>query len=97
MMNPKLRKFLEANGLKRDASDHEAWQMYDQMKKDGIELPGIDPGQRSDQSGAPAGEGNQPPEPNQPEPGRSAGDGGQAPAQQIDVDEAVNRALAADR
>ncbi len=46
-MNPKLRAFLEANGLRKNASDAEAWAHYDKLQADGIELPGIDPGTRS--------------------------------------------------
>ncbi len=46
-MNSILRAFLEANGLRADATDEQAWELYNQMKKDGIDLPGVDPGQRS--------------------------------------------------
>lgn len=46
-MNPKLRAFLEANGLRKDASETEAWKRYDELVADGIEMPGIDPGTRS--------------------------------------------------
>ncbi|WP_284152042.1 hypothetical protein [Desulfofustis limnaeus] len=58
MMNPKLRSFLEANGLKRDASEAEAWALYHQLRADGVDFPGIDPGvepgQRSAGGGGPA-------------------------------------------
>ena len=46
-MNKKLRAFLEANGLRADATEQEAWAKYDQMIADGISIPGIDPGQRA--------------------------------------------------
>ena len=39
-MHEKLRKFLEANGLRADASDKEAWDFYAKLKKDGIEYSG---------------------------------------------------------
>ena len=64
-MNKKLRKFLEQNGLRAEASEKEAWELYDELKGKGIELIGVDPGQRSDTGGTPggnvpAGDGNQP-------------------------------------
>jgi len=46
-MNKKLRKFLEQNGLRADATEQEAWDLYDKLKGDGVELPGVEPGQRS--------------------------------------------------
>jgi hypothetical protein len=46
-MNPKLRAFLVANGLRHDAPDTEAWELYDKLKTDGVEIPGLDPGTRS--------------------------------------------------
>lgn len=46
-MNKKLRAFLEANGLRADATEQEAWALYDKMIGDGVEFPGIEPGQRS--------------------------------------------------
>jgi hypothetical protein len=55
MMNPKLRSFLEANGLKRDASEAEAWALYHQLRADGVDFPGIDPGVEPGQRGAGSG------------------------------------------
>ncbi len=51
-MNKKLRSFLEANGLRKDATEQEAWLKFDALVADGVELPGIDPGTRSAASGA---------------------------------------------
>ncbi len=45
-MNPKLRAFLEINGLSRGAGESEAWAFYDQLRADGVDIPGIDPGSR---------------------------------------------------
>jgi hypothetical protein len=63
-MNPKLRKFLEQNGLRAAASEQEAWELFDKLKSAGIELIGVDPGQRSDVGGkkgtGPADDGKQP-------------------------------------
>lgn len=56
-MNPKLRAFLEANGLRAGATEDEAWRHYTQLQADGIEMPGIDIGQRSDSGGQPNGTG----------------------------------------
>ncbi len=60
-MNPRLRSFLEANGLKRDATEAEAWTLYHQLRADGVDFPGIDPGvepgQRSGGNGPAAGAG----------------------------------------
>lgn len=53
-MNPKLRAMLEANGLRKDATDQEAWEMLDRLEGEGITFPGIDPGQRSAAGAAPA-------------------------------------------
>lgn len=50
-MNKKLRKFLEQNGLRAAATEQEAWELYDRLKAEGIELIGVDPGQRSDAGG----------------------------------------------
>jgi hypothetical protein len=65
-MNKKLRAFLEANGLRADATEKEAWAHYDTLKEDGIELPGINPGERSAAEGGPAPAGSGEPENNQP-------------------------------
>lgn len=46
-MNKKLRKFLEQNGLRADATETEAWELYDKLQADGIELPGVNPGERA--------------------------------------------------
>lgn len=52
-MNKKLRKFLEQNGLRAEASEKEAWELYDTLKAEGIELVGVDPGKRSDTGAQP--------------------------------------------
>ncbi|SDP69654.1 phage major capsid protein [Desulforhopalus singaporensis] len=59
-MNPKLLAFLRENGLRADATEQEAWDYYDKLKEDGVDLPGIDPGQRAaaPANGAGNGEGN---------------------------------------
>lgn len=54
-MNPKLRSFLEANGLKRDASEAEAWALYHQLRADGVDFPGTDPGVEPGRSSAGSG------------------------------------------
>lgn len=54
-MNPKLRAFLEANGLRKDATVAEAWKRYDELQADGVELPGVNPGERSAQGTAAGG------------------------------------------
>lgn len=84
-MNPKLRAFLEANGLRADATEQEAWAKFDELQAQGITLPGIDPGTRAavqHTATAAAGAGSD------PDPA--------TPAQPVDVDAAVQRALAAD-
>ena len=53
-MNKKLRAFLEANGLRADASEQDAWAMYDKLTADGMEFPGIEPGTRSAAGTVPA-------------------------------------------
>lgn len=53
-MNPTLRAFLRENGLKKGASEKEAWDLYDQFREDGVELPAIDPGKRSATTGTKA-------------------------------------------
>ena len=60
-MNRKLRRWLEQNGLRATATEQDAWELFDQLQADGVELPGIDPGERSAASGTPAerGEGDQ--------------------------------------
>lgn len=53
-MNPKLRAFLEKNGLSKGATATEAWALYDQLRADGVELeidPGTRPQTRSDVDG----------------------------------------------
>lgn len=57
-MNERLRKFLEANGLRKDATDQETWELYDRLKEDGVELPGIKPGERSVPAIVPPGNGD---------------------------------------
>lgn len=56
-MNEKLRKFLEANGLRKDATVAEAWARYDELVADGIEVPGVNPGERSAGASAPSSDG----------------------------------------
>ena len=53
-MNKKLRKFLEGNGLRADATEQEAWALFDKLTADGVELPGINPGERSVANGGTA-------------------------------------------
>lgn len=53
-MNPKLRAFLIANGLRQDATEQEAWDHYDKLTADGVEIPGLDLGTRSATGTAPA-------------------------------------------
>lgn len=54
-MNEKLRKFLEANGLRKDATVAQAWARYDELLADGVEVPGVNPGERSAGAAAPGG------------------------------------------
>ncbi|MDD3814426.1 MAG: hypothetical protein PHZ02_07245 [Desulfocapsaceae bacterium] len=89
-MNKKYRVFLEANGLRAGATDQEAWALYDQLVADGVEMPGIDPGQRSAAGGTPAGLGQTPAAPPTPSQNRE-----EAPASP-DLDAAVARALVVD-
>lgn len=39
-MHPKLRAFLEANGLRADATESQAWEYYKQLQADGIAYNG---------------------------------------------------------
>lgn len=39
-MNKKLRAFLEANGLRADASEQEAWELYDSLQATGVRFEG---------------------------------------------------------
>ena len=58
-MNPKLRAFLEKNGLSKGATNTDAWALYDQLRSDGVELniePGTRPQTRSE-TGAPPDKG----------------------------------------
>lgn len=57
-MNEKLRKFLEANGLRKDATVEEAWARYYELLADGVEVPGVNPGERSAGAAAPGGDGD---------------------------------------
>lgn len=86
-MNQKLRAFLEANGLRATATEQEAWALYDKLQGDGVEVPGVDPGQRAAAGGAPP-----PAAGGTPEPARQE----QTPPASPDVDAAVTRALAQD-
>lgn len=88
-MNPKLRKWLEENGLARNATEDQAWDLYDKLKERGVELLGVDPGQRSAPAGGPDGSG--------------AGGGDSQPADggasqrsfsQSDIDKAADQAAA---
>lgn len=58
-MNKKLRKWLEQNGLRAEATEQEAWELYDKLKADGVELVGVEPGQRSDAGAGAGGNGQQ--------------------------------------
>lgn len=88
-MNKKLRAFLEANGLRADATEQDAWAQYDRMKEEGVDLAGIEPGQRSAAAAPPAGQTGQ---------GAATVPAAPAAAQLagIDLDAAVARALVAD-
>lgn len=93
-MNEKLRKFLEANGLRTDATVEEAWSRYDELLADGVEVPGVDPGQRS-AGGSVVGDGSGDPLPPVSDPARGEGvmpDPLSAP----DIQAQIDRALVAD-
>ncbi len=94
-MNPKLRAFLRANGLKKGATEQAAWQRYDELLADGVEMPGIDPGQRSAQGSAGGGDTGDGAD---GDANRSGGDTPAAPAPVAvpDVQEQIDRALVAD-
>ncbi|MGI6655253.1 MAG: Mu-like prophage major head subunit gpT family protein [Desulfobulbus sp.] len=64
-MNPKLRAFLEENGLLASASEQEAWELYDRLLAEGV-VPKIDPGVRTRSAAHPAPA--DPPVPAAPEP-----------------------------
>lgn len=72
-MNKKLRKFLEQNGLRADATEAQAWELYDELKAQGIELVGVDPGKRSAAPGAPGGNAPAEPSGNPAQPAEPAG------------------------
>ncbi len=93
-MNEKLRKFLEANGLRSDASEQEAWALYHTLQGEGIEFQG-DIGSRSAGSPAAGSAGEGQDQPAQPAAQRTE------PAVldvniQAQIDEGVRRARAAD-
>lgn len=83
-MNQKLRAFLEANGLRADASEQDAWAHYDKLIADGVKIEGMEIGVRS---AAPA-----PAQPAAAAPAAPAAPAAQA-APAVDVDAAVARAL----
>lgn len=89
-MNKKLRAFLEANGLRKDASEQDAWELYDKLVADGVELPGVDPGKRSA-----AGKKKVADPADQDDDGQRA-DPPVKPEPPVDVNAAVARALAED-
>lgn len=89
-MNEKLRKFLEANGLRTDATVEEAWARYDELVADGVEVPGVDPGQRAASGSVPTGG-----DADEPAATRTAADDTH-PAPVQDVQAQIDRALAAD-
>lgn len=98
-MNKKLRSFLEKNGLRADATDKEAWVLYDQLRADGIELPGIQPGERAAASGEPASTAtNATSTAGEPTTQRAEGDAPLFTQADIDAaaDKAAGRALVAD-
>lgn len=91
MMSEGLRKFLEANGLRKDATEEEAWRFYDKLEEDGIQYNG-DIGTRSAGS-APAGDGGQQPA----SPGPQRGEVTLTPEIQAQIDRAVAQAAAQGR
>ncbi len=91
-MNEKLRKFLEANGLRTDATMEEAWARYEELLADGIEVPGVDPGQRSASAGSPGGADN---DDGDDVSNRAAAEP-PAPVSVPDVQAQIDRALVAD-
>ena len=56
-MDKRLRAWLEQNGLRSDASEKEAWDLYAQLRTDGIVLEGFEDAQRAepDESGTGSG------------------------------------------
>lgn len=82
-MNPKLRAFLEKNGLRAEATEAEAWEFHKQLQAGGVSYVGPERAEVT----APADQ--QPAEPQRSAPAPAS------PA--IDPTEAINRALAADR
>jgi hypothetical protein len=56
-MHPKLRQFLEANGLRADANDTQAWEYYKQLQADGIAYNGPERADVPAQNGAQGAEG----------------------------------------
>ena len=82
-MHPRLRQFLEANGLRADANDAQAWEYYKQLQADGIAYNGPERAEPADPPSAPSAE--PPPAP--------AGGAGLAREQA----DAVNRAIQAER
>ena len=91
-MNKKLRKFLEANGLRTDATMEEAWARYDELLADGVEVPGVDPGQRSASGGSASGSDDGDGE----DVSNRSSAAAPAPASVPDVQAQIDRALAAD-
>lgn len=92
MMNKKLRAFLEANGLRKDATDEQAWALYDELLADGVEMPGVNPGERSAH-----GSTSQQDDDNETrQEQHDHHDGGRQEPEPVDVQAAVDRALAAD-
>lgn len=82
-MHPRLRQFLEANGLRADANDAQAWEYYKQLQADGIAYNGPERAESDEPPSAPSAE--PPPAP--------AGGAGLAREQA----DAVNRAIQAER
>ncbi len=98
-MNEKLRKFLEENGLRADASEQEAWALYDKLQAAGVD-PGIEPGKRSapqDQPSDGGGDTDEPAartQPAAPAAGKRSDDGALDPAIQAQIDRAAAQARA---
>lgn len=85
-MHPKLRQFLEANGLRADATEAEAWEYYKQVQAGGFSYVG--PERAESIPEIPAGRSDAEP------PGASVPS---LPAQPVLDQEAIARAIAADR
>ncbi len=97
-MNEKLRKILEANGLRKDASEQEAWAKYDEMLERGFGFSGIDIGVRSAPVGEPSGGENKPADKDDNTDTGEPSSPGQRSSEPVvtrqDLDDAIGRATA---